>query len=363
MQSNLETCFFLGANSADGFYSVYDDFTEHVPAMLYILKGGPGCGKSTLMRTIASGMRAAGHSVESIRCSGDPDSLDAVYIPDLSVGYVDGTAPHVIEAHFPAASAQYLNLGKFYDAAAIQKSSTKIRRVTAAYKALYATAYQTIAAGTAVLALGRPALSPDVCQTMKRRAAGVISREMRGKSTKPASVRVRFLDALTCQGTVCCLDTVKNLAERIYVLDDDCGAAQQILDPIVQAACRIGQPVIRCLNHLEPARTAHVLVPGLSLAFMTQTTECPRMIPGAKHFRLDTLCEKDLSRAQRAKLRRLRRTGSGLLRDAAGVLAEAKQLHDELEALYNPHVDFDGVRALADLHLQTLLNSGIPDVL
>ena len=35
-------------------------------------------------------------------------------------------------------------------------------------------------------------------------------------------------------------------------------------------------------------------------------------------------------------------------------LAEAKRLHDELEAVYNPHVDFDGVYALAKEHILRL---------
>ena len=37
-------------------------------------------------------------------------------------------------------------------------------------------------------------------------------------------------------------------------------------------------------------------------------------------------------------------------------LAEAKRLHDELEAVYNPYVDFDGVRALAAIETGRLLS-------
>ena len=35
-------------------------------------------------------------------------------------------------------------------------------------------------------------------------------------------------------------------------------------------------------------------------------------------------------------------------------LAEAKRLHDDLEAVYNPHVNFDGVYALAKEHILRL---------
>ena len=36
------------------------------------------------------------------------------------------------------------------------------------------------------------------------------------------------------------------------------------------------------------------------------------------------------------------------------ILSQAKALHDELEALYNPHVDFAGVHALAQAHIERL---------
>ena len=88
--------YFLGANSPTGFYSLYDQLLPPEQARaIYILKGGPGCGKSTLMRRVAAQAGEAGLAVERILCSGDPGSLDAVVIPELGVALVDGTAPHV----------------------------------------------------------------------------------------------------------------------------------------------------------------------------------------------------------------------------------------------------------------------------
>lgn len=87
--------YFLGANSPSGFYSLYDQLLPPETARaIYILKGGPGCGKSTLMRAVAALARQAGEGAEYILCSGDPDSLDAVIFPNLAVALVDGTAPH-----------------------------------------------------------------------------------------------------------------------------------------------------------------------------------------------------------------------------------------------------------------------------
>ena len=88
--------YFLGANGAAGFQSLYESFVD--PAQnhdILVLKGGPGAGKSSFMKYIGKKAEEAGEDVEYIWCSGDPDSLDAVRLPRVGVIAVDGTAPHV----------------------------------------------------------------------------------------------------------------------------------------------------------------------------------------------------------------------------------------------------------------------------
>ena len=76
------TQFFLGANSGEGFVSLYEHWIDQAAAQaFYVLKGGAGCGKSTLMRRVAQALEDEGYYVEYILCSGDPDSLDGVSIP------------------------------------------------------------------------------------------------------------------------------------------------------------------------------------------------------------------------------------------------------------------------------------------
>ena len=91
------TQYFLGGNTPSGFYSLYHQLSD--PARmraLYIIKGGPGSGKSTLMRRVERHAQAAGLETQEVLCSGDPDSLDAVVLPGKQVAIVDGTAPHVV---------------------------------------------------------------------------------------------------------------------------------------------------------------------------------------------------------------------------------------------------------------------------
>ena len=63
----LKTEFFLGANSAEGFYSLYDQLREGERMRdLIVLKGGPGVGKSTFMRCI-KGFRLNTYAAVAIR--------------------------------------------------------------------------------------------------------------------------------------------------------------------------------------------------------------------------------------------------------------------------------------------------------
>ena len=85
--------YFLGANTAKGFFSVYEDFCKPDSGnFLYVIKGGPGCGKSSFMKKIGKAAEDAGLDVEYVLCSADPDSLDGVLIPTWHVGYADGTS-------------------------------------------------------------------------------------------------------------------------------------------------------------------------------------------------------------------------------------------------------------------------------
>ena len=52
--------FFLGANSAHGCHSLYGDFAASPGDCLRLIKGGPGCGKSSFMRKLAESAEAHG---------------------------------------------------------------------------------------------------------------------------------------------------------------------------------------------------------------------------------------------------------------------------------------------------------------
>lgn len=140
------TSFFLGGNTCRGFYSCYSCFCKPKNTFLFVIKGGPGCGKSSFMRRIGNAAEMAGYDVEYVLCSGDPDSLDGVRIPALQLGYVDGTAPHTADPAYPGICGAYLDLGAFYDFAALVAKREEMTETYREYKAYYRTAYDALAA-------------------------------------------------------------------------------------------------------------------------------------------------------------------------------------------------------------------------
>ena len=142
----MDTVFFLAANSGRGFYSLYDGFPELRGVFLSIIKGGPGTGKSGFMRRISAAAKQSGLDTEEIICSGDPDSLDALYIPALGRAWMDGTAPHIREPKVFAADAGYEDLGRFCASPLGKNDAALSREINRDYKAVYTQAYSLLAA-------------------------------------------------------------------------------------------------------------------------------------------------------------------------------------------------------------------------
>ena len=140
----MNQTYFLGGNTCRGFFSLYGGFPPEEGAFLHVIKGGPGTGKSGFMRAVARAAEAHGLDVHYVLCSGDPDSLDGVYIPALHQAWVDGTAPHAAEPRHFGADSDYVNLSAFVRLPLTEKDQDEILRITAAYRALYSDAYEKL---------------------------------------------------------------------------------------------------------------------------------------------------------------------------------------------------------------------------
>ena len=108
---------FAGGNTGIGFYSCFEDILpKGQRKRMFYIKGGPGVGKSTLMRRVAQAAAQAGQPVEYYHCSSDPDSLDGIALPGLGWAMMDGTSPHVYDPVTPGARDTLIPLGDCLDA-------------------------------------------------------------------------------------------------------------------------------------------------------------------------------------------------------------------------------------------------------
>lgn len=354
--------YFLGANTPRGFYSLYDHLIDLETAQaVCILKGGPGCGKSSFMRRIARHAQAAGCSTQFILCSGDPGSLDGLVIPELKLAFVDGTAPHVIEPKYPGVVERYINLGQFYDSRGLQQVRAAVAEDTAGYQKHYKRCYRCLSAASELDAEVRELLlTPEVEARLAKRARGIIARELKGSGSGGKDLR-RFLGAVTHSGQVCCWETVDAQCKRVYALQDSYGLAHTMLLAILNAAAARDYAAVVCPDPMDPGRLAHLLFPELSLAFVTSAPGLE--YPGRPHrrIRLDAMLTDESFRLARSRIRFTRKVSAALKQEAVDALAQAKARHDVLEQHYNPYVDFDGVYALADRLADELLPTASPE--
>ena len=343
--------YFLGANAPTGFYSLYSQLISPEQAQrIYLIKGGPGCGKSTLMRKVAARMETEGLEVEYILCSGDPDSLDAVLLPELGVALADATAPHVLEPKYPGAVERYLNLGDCYDYAALHTIRQEIAESMNGYKDCYRRAYRCLEASSELSEdIRSTLLTPELSQWLTRRAKSILHRELKGRRTgHTGHVKQRFLSAVTHRGYLCLYDTVLTQCSRIYELQDNYGLSHELLLPLLTGAVEAGHDVIACPDPMAPERLAHLLIPDSGVAFVSSTPCAAFPETPDRRLRLDSGSDPMLLRFNRSRLRFARKVSAALMDEAVASLEQAKNMHDTLESLYNPHVDFDRVHDTAD---------------
>ena len=345
--------FFLGANSGNGFYSLYNNFANSEGDFLYLIKGGPGSGKSCFMRKIAAKAEKLGLDVEYILCSGDPESLDGIYIPALKTGFADATAPHIIEPRLFGFDSCYVDLGEFCS----RTESKHIAEYTAIYKAMYETAYAFLSAAASIEKVQIPGLisKKEIIMTQKR-AKSALRREL-GElrcTLKTGKIQKRFIRGISCMGELCLNDSLNILCKQIYLIDDRCGLSKIYLNEIGESAAARGESIILCPNPLCPDELDAVLLPEYSLGFV-RASVAPVKKPW-RHVRLDALIPSDRLRAYKSELKAQEKLCNQLKENAVFYLSKAKENHDLLEAEYKPLVNFDALNKFTEQFIDELFN-------
>ncbi len=337
--------FFLGANTPGGFYSLFDELCDPADGWrLYIIKGGPGTGKSTLLKKIAAEADRRGLYCERIHCSSDPASLDGVIVPSLKLSAADGTAPHVLEPKYPGVCETLVDLGAFRNDARLRENAEEIIRLTEENRAAHLSCTRFLnAAGYAekdLVKLAAGALDMEKTQAF---ASHLCRRELGAGAGGSAAVRRRFLSAFTPGGVHVFYGTAETLCERQIVLADEFGlAAAVIVETLCAAALEAGYSVIRCLCPLSPeSKTDHILIPELSLGVFTSNARHPFSFENERRVQCARFMNAAELRAHRNRLHFIARARAEMLDAALERLRGAKALHDRLEEYYTAAMDFE----------------------
>ena len=351
--------FFLGATTPAGFKGYFEPL-RHEPGMqLYLIKSGPGCGKSTLMKHIAQAAEQKGERIEKIHCASDPDSLDGVIFPEKRQAILDATAPHTMEPDAPGADEVVVSLYHTIDAGKLSLHREEVKALFARNTSLRSRAARYIASAGSLLLDSRRAEACCANFEKVRRYVKRLCTRLLPRTEGTASEELRLLSAITPKGMVFYKGTVQALADRCIVFRDDYGAVSRLLLELIRAeALARGYHIITCPCAMHPEdQIDHIFIPALRLAFLTDNLWHPIQLPGVQAVRCTRFVDRENLSGFRARLRFNDRAASELIDQAVALMAQAKNCHDELETYYRAAVDFDQVNAVA-ANCQKILGLG-----
>lgn len=340
----------------EGFISCFDHLLPEADIRrMVILKGGPGVGKSTFMRRVHAALCADGQEATLYFCSGDPDSLDAIAIPHLGLVMLDGTAPHVVDPVIPGARDGILNLGDHLNEDAMRPRLPHIRACMADHAACSRRARACLRAASALTrdnaATVASLIDPVRLSQMTRALIHAVLSEARPVPAGAPTIRPVITDAVTPKGELCFI--AENAQPRVirlvhhWAMDPTC-----VLRELSAAVRAAGYPVEEHLGVTSPGSLRHLSIPALSTLVTTSD-----LLPSEQTFDFSACLSAGGLLRHECALEQGRAGVKLHIHRAVSALAQAKQLHDELETFYVPNMDFDAWQLRLDETLQAIASA------
>ncbi len=326
---------FAGANSGGGFVSFYDTILRDEDIeRIYILKGGPGTGKSRFMRDAAERAHSLGLCVERYNCSSDPDSLDAVVLGG-KYAILDGTSPHSVDPTLPGACEEIINLGVFWDSAKLGENKVKIKELSEGKSECYKKAYRYLSAYKNVCDINMKLTLPCFKEEKAARAVERLFSEI--KKGGGASVSVGMICSVGMKGRVR-YDTYEHFADKVYLIEDSFETASLYLRLLVNKAMATDTPVrvsydpvdLECVNAVffPNDRKAFVISDGNNDSFGDVIINMKRFTDSYEFAKI------------RSEYRLNRKLARAFMGSAIESLEGAGKYHFELENIYASCMDF-----------------------
>ncbi len=323
--------YFAAANTEAGFRSLFAEiFSPHGLSRVYIIKGGPGTGKSTFMYGIASLAEERGLATEYYYCSADTGSLDGVKIPALGVAVLDGTSPHASDPRYPGACETIINLGQNFDAEKLRAHRGKIEKLTDECGDCYKKSTHFLrAAGESERA--RLEMMSRAFDFEKAKKA--VRRLLARAKARGGEYRERYISALGTRGRAH-ISNAPEKGEKIVNISGKYGAEKLFLRVLCEQALALGYTLLRHPDVLLCDYTEGVYIKELKTRYII-TEDGEEKINAMRFVNAAALAEN------RAKLRFAEKCCDSMLEGALAELAEMGRKHDELEKFYVSAMDFE----------------------
>ncbi|MBQ8414001.1 MAG: hypothetical protein IJX58_01985 [Clostridia bacterium] len=321
--------FFAAANSYNGFISFFDKvFNSKDFARIYVLKGGPGTGKSSFMKKASEYFGVKNYKIEEIYCSSDPNSLDGVIIKkgEKSVAFLDGTAPHERDAIIPGAIDEIINLGDGWDDRFLIAKRDEILSVTEEKSKSYKTAYEYLkTAGRAdkfIYNIYKQGFNKSELKNKAEKLFDKIDEKSKGETI------TRLLSSFGKYGSYK-LDTLESLDTKLIFVGGFESLQTLLLDCCYELLKEKKANIIHLLCPLDPSHTDAIYLPDHRLA----------IVRGEGDINADNY--SSLSPIDLERIRMASKIKNDALEEAKRWFAIASDLHFRLEEIYGNAMDFD----------------------
>lgn len=351
--NSTDVRFFLGSNTKRGFVPLFGKLKKPESGRrFYILKGGPGSGKSTLMRRIAKTLLERGHFIEFFPCASDPDSLDAIYDHDGGIVIADGTAPHILDPDYPGAYDMIINMADAWNNAAIEENRHKIIELSHDISGCHKMATACIKSAAALLDENR--LIAEEYLEHNKISSFVSSLIKKLDNAASGEESHRLLSAVTVGKLLFFDKTISSLCQEVYIIEDEWGAVSAaVLSQIRDYAVKNNLAFISCYCSVNvPDKIDHILFPPIGLGITSSNsyhstdgpvkTQGQELMKPVKGYTLDSMRKQSLLAGQLIDL-------------AAKHVAQAKDLHDKLEKYYISAMDFSKVDKIYQKLIEDIL--------
>lgn len=354
-----EKHYFACGNTAKGFQNLFASNLQYLEK-IFILKGGPGNGKSTFMKLIGAQFKER-YMVEYIHCSSDSNSLDGVIIRELGVGIVDGTAPHVIEPNVPGCIEEYVNLGAAWDTKKLKENQAEIVRIQEQIAQCYPRAYDAFARGIKVHDEWETVYIKNMdFDKANEITETVISDVLKDSGfQKESKIYHRFFGAATCSGTVDYVEgLIEHMKHRYFIKGRPGSGKSTLLKKLLVRAQMKGLDVEVYHCGFDPNSLDMILLPELETVIFDSTApheyfpsrDTDVVVDMYKELITEGTDEKNAE-----KLADITARYKACVQEGISYLKKAKELHDELESYYIYATDFKVVELMREQVLADIL--------